>query len=218
LKVIAILARKGGVGKGLLARSIAVSGLIHGMKTAICDTDPQGSCLAWGKRREEPAPTIEGMDQPLGAKLALLKKLGADLVLIDTPPSIQPAINLAAANADLCLIVSGVGPEDVEAVGATADIVRSLKKPSAIILNRCPSRAQSVSMARAALTTFHLPVCPVALTQLVAHQYASADGLTASELEPNGKAARELEALWKWISAQGWLAEAAVTQRKRAGG
>jgi len=175
------------------------------MRTACIDTDPQGSCLAWGKRREETAPAIEGMNQPLDATLAKLRRMGADLVLIDSPPSIQPAINIAAARADLCLIVTGVGPEDIESVGSTTEIVRSLKKPCAIILNRCPPRAQSISLAKAALTTFKLPVCPTSLTQLVAHQYASANGQTAQEGEPGGKAATEIAAVWAWIKNQGWL-------------
>jgi chromosome partitioning protein len=214
VKVIAVLSQKGGVGKGLMARSLAVAALIDGLRAGLVDTDPQGSSIAWGKRREAPAPTIEGMDQPLTAKLSKLRRMGAQIVTVDSPPSIQPSINIAANAADLCLIVSGVGPEDVEAVGATVEIVRSLKKTAAIILNRCPPRAASISMARAALTTFKIPVCPVSLTQLVAHQYASANGLTAQEEEPDGKAAKEIASVWAWIRQQGWLQEA---QPERAG-
>lgn len=215
--MIAVLARKGGVAKSTICRSLAVAALMDGFKVAIVDTDPQGSCLAWARRREAEAPTVEGIEQPLADKLVKFRRRGADLVLIDTPPSVQPTINLAAQQADYCLIPSGVGPEDVEAVGGTADIVRNLKKPSAIVLTRCPPRAQAISLAKAALATFHIPVCPASLTQLVAHQYASAEGETVSEMEPNGRAAAEIAALWKWIVAQGWM-QADTAQRKRAGG
>src|SRR4051812_38333543 len=159
-------------------------------------------------------PAVEGTDQPLADKLLQLRNRGAEIVLIDTPPSIQPVINLAAQQADLCLIASGIGPEDVEAVGSTAEIIKNLRKPGAIILTRCPPRAQAISMAKAALTAFKLQVCPTTLTQLVSHQYASAEGQTAQEMEPNGKAAREIAALWNWINAQGWLDEAPAAGRR----
>jgi chromosome partitioning protein len=69
-------------------------------------------------------------------------------------------------------------------------------------------------MAKAALTAFKMPVCPTTLTQLVSHQYASAEGQTAQEMEPNGKAAREIEALWSWIKNNGWLEEAPAAGRR----
>ena len=49
--VLAILAQKGGVGKSMLARSLAVQGLMDGMKTAILDADPQGTVVSWSRRR-----------------------------------------------------------------------------------------------------------------------------------------------------------------------
>ncbi len=49
--VISILAQKGGVGKSMLARSLAVQGLLDGRKTALIDADPQGTVTAWSKRR-----------------------------------------------------------------------------------------------------------------------------------------------------------------------
>ena len=52
--VVAILAQKGGVGKSMLARSLAVQALLDGRKTAVLDADPQGTVLAWGKRRQLP--------------------------------------------------------------------------------------------------------------------------------------------------------------------
>jgi chromosome partitioning protein len=214
LRVIAILARKGGVAKSTLCRSLAVAALIDGRRAAIIDTDPQGSCLAWARRREADMPAVEGTDQPLADKLLQLRNRGAEIVLIDTPPSLQPVINLAAHQADLCLIASGIGPEDVEAVGGTAEIVKNLRKPGAIILTRCPPRAQAVSLAKAVLTAFKLPVCPTTLTQLVSHQYASAEGQTAQEMEPHGKAAREVTALWNWLKSQGWLADEPAAGRR----
>ena len=58
MQVLAILAQKGGVGKSMLARSLAVQGLLDGIKTAVLDADPQGTVAAgadagtvWPRRR-----------------------------------------------------------------------------------------------------------------------------------------------------------------------
>jgi chromosome partitioning protein len=47
-----------------------------------------------------------------------------------------------------------------------------------------------------------LPTAPVALHRYTVHKEASLLGLTASELDPNSKAASELHALWDWLCAE----------------
>jgi chromosome partitioning protein len=201
--IVSILAQKGGVGKSMLARSLAVQGLLDGRKTALLDADPQGTVTAWGKRRPLDAPAVLGLEaSTIADLLAELQGRGADMVFIDTPPHAQPIINLAASFSDLALIVTGPYPEDLEQVGAVATIVKSLGKKAAILLNKTPPRSQALTLARSALATFALPICPTALTQLVTHPYASAEGLTAQEREPQGKAAAEVADVWKWLSQQ----------------
>jgi chromosome partitioning protein len=201
--VISILAQKGGVGKSMLARSLAVQGLIVGRKTALLDADPQGTVTAWGKRRQIDAPAVVSLEaRTIASLLAELQSQGADLVIIDTPPHSQPIINLAASSSDLALIVTGPYPEDLEQVGAVAGIVKSLGKKAAILLNKTPPRSQALTLARSALATFSLPICPTALTQLVTHPYASAEGLSAQEREPKSKAAAELGEVWTWLVQQ----------------
>ena len=200
MKVLAILSSKGGVGKSALARSLAVAALIDGRRSAIIDADEQGTVTAWGKRRRHPAPAV----LPLGgrtieAATADLKGRGAEFVTVDTPPHARPLISIAAETADACLIVAGPYPEDLEAVASVARIVTGLTKPAAIVLNKTPSRAAATSLARAALATFQIPVCPTAITQLVVHPYASAAGETAQELEPDGKGASEIAAVFAWL-------------------
>src|SRR5215207_5189535 len=119
--VVSVLAQKGGVGKSMVARSLAVQGLMDGRKTALIDADPQGTVIAWGKRRRLDAPAvIELGGSSLAHLLAELQGKGAEIVVIDTPPHSQPLINLAAAASGLALIVTGPYPEDLEQVGAVA--------------------------------------------------------------------------------------------------
>ena len=46
------------------------------------------------------------------------------------------------------------------------------------------------------------PSLPVRIAQRAAYMHSLTVGLTASEYEPDGKAAEEIKALYKWISKQ----------------
>ena len=125
MKVLTLASRKGGVGKTTTARSLAIQALMDGMRTAIIDADPQGSVVAWAKRREAKIPIVHGIDgTTLEARLKSLQKAGAELVVIDTPPSIHPIIGMAAAASDLVLIITGPYPDDLSAIGSTVQIAR----------------------------------------------------------------------------------------------
>ena len=197
MKVLAILAQKGGVGKSMLARSLAVQGLMDGIRAAILDADPQGTVVSWSRRRQSPAPAVASLGaRGMAEALADLATRGADLVVIDTPPHAQPVINFAASVADAALLVTGPYPEDLEQVGVVTNIVRALNKPSGLVLNKTPPKAHALTLARVALAAFNMPLCPTAITQLVAHPYASAEGMTAQEWEPDSRAALEIAEVW----------------------
>ena len=108
-------------------------------------------------------------------------------------------MNIAMEAADACLIPTGTGPEEVEQVAAVVDIARRLRIPTAIILCRTQPRVTTTALARSALATFGLPICPVAISQAVVHVYSAAEGLTASEREPNSRAAEEIKLAYNWI-------------------
>lgn len=202
MQIISVLARKGGVGKSLIVRSLAVQALIDGQKAAILDADPQETIVSWSKRREPTAPFVISLGSRLMQDaLGEIESRGGNIVFIDTPPHAQPIINIAANLADACLIVTGPYPEDLEQVGTVATIVSSLSKPAGIILNKSPPKAHALTLARAALTTFKIPTCPTSVTQLVGHPYASAEGLAIQEREPDSKGAREIAAVWEWVKS-----------------
>jgi chromosome partitioning protein len=203
MKVIAVCSRKGGVGKSLTVRSLAVAGLFDKFRTAIIDADPQGSILVWSERREVPAPAVEPIGKDLKTTIAEFKKGGAEYVFIDTPPSTNPIISQAVGLSDFAIIVTGPYPEDLAAIGATVQTIKAAKKPAAIILNRTPpGKTSAVSMARGALEVFGLPICPTAIVQRVAHPYAASTGQTSMEWEGAGAAATEIEQVWNFVKAQ----------------
>jgi chromosome partitioning protein len=198
-----VLSQKGGTGKSHTVRSLAVAGILDGRKVAIIDADPQATVVAWGKRRKHNVPHVIALGrQTIASQVEALKGRGADLIVIDTPPHAQPIINMAADASTACLIVTGAFLEELETVATVANIAKTLKRPSAIALNRV-GRSHALTLARTALGTFGLPVCPVAMAQLVTHAYASAEGETANEREPGGKAAQEVTAVYEWLKKGG---------------
>jgi chromosome partitioning protein len=200
VKIITIASQKGGVGKSLLARALAVTALGEGRRAGILDADPQGSCVKWSGRRPYPAPTVRPVGQG-GLKEALdaYRTAGADLVIIDTPPHARPVVSLAAELADYVLIPVKPYPDDLEALGATVEIVRAIKCRAGIVINMTAAKSSALTMARAALATFDLPICPTNLVERLSHPYAIAEGMTASEREPASKAAAEIAAVWEWV-------------------
>jgi chromosome partitioning protein len=117
MHVLAVLAQKGGVGKSMLARSLAVQALMDGLKTAVLDADPQGTVVAWGRRRKPDAPAVIALgSQTIAEAVRELAQRGADLVVIDTPPHAQPIISTAARAADAAILVTGPYPEDRDVV------------------------------------------------------------------------------------------------------
>lgn len=203
MKILAVLARKGGVGKTTLARILAVQAVIEGQRAAIIDCDPQQTAALWHKRRPHPAPSVDTLGStPLKDVLATWQKRKAELIVLDTPPHSQPLINLATDAATACIIVTGSGPEDLEQVGPMVQLTTQLKKPTVIVLNRTQPRTSSLGLARSALATFAVPICPHAITQAVVHLYSAAEGLVPAERELGSKAARETKAVWDWLRMQ----------------
>jgi chromosome partitioning protein len=199
VNILAVLSQKGGTGKSHIVRSLAVAAILNGRKVAIIDADPQATVVAWSKRRKHNAPHVVALgSQTVASQVESLLGRGAELIIIDTPPHAQPIINMAAEASTACLIVTGAFLEELETVATVATIAKTLSRPAAIALNRV-GRSHALTLARTALGTFGLPVCPTAMAQLITHAYASAEGETANEREPEGKAAQEVTEVYEWL-------------------
>ncbi len=62
--------------------------------------------------------------------------------------------------------------------------------------------ASATSDARTALKAFGVPVAPVMIVQRAALSHALVDGRAASETEPDGKATKEIRALWRFVEKE----------------
>jgi chromosome partitioning protein len=208
MDVIAIVSNKGGVAKTTVTQCLAVEALRQGLAAAIIDADPQKSATDWGEQR-----VAAGLDAPavisLGSKtlpsvVADLRKRGADMIFIDTPPHSAPAINAALAVSTGSIMVTRPNPMDLRALEATWSIVSKMKTPTAAIFTQVPpgGRARALTLAQGRLEELHIPFCPTPITYTLSFPYAQAEALAVQEREPTGKARAEIAEIWGWLKRQ----------------
>lgn len=208
---IAIISQKGGAGKTTLAIHLAAMAQEQGLSCLVLDADPQATASQWSEWRGAIAPEVIDCASPtlLAKKVKQADDLGADMVVIDTPPHADIMAREACKVADFILIPCRPQAFDLAAVETTADLVRASGKTAAIIFVGGPQRAPATyKEARElieggqGLQGMGVPVAGPMLTQRAVYHHSTAQGKTASELEPEGKAAEELRTLWAWIREQ----------------
>jgi chromosome partitioning protein len=208
MKIVTLLAQKGGTGKTTLSIHLAVLAAARGMRVVIADIDPQRSAGVWKKRREEDSPDVISLKADVLKKaIGDYKKQGVDLLVIDTAPHSHDDAIIAARAADFILIPSRPAILDLEAIGTSVDIVKGLAGKAAIVLNGCPFPGKNgeraiVVEAREALGGYGLPVSPAAISNRVALSHSLIGGQAVTEFESDGKAAAEIRELMNWINEE----------------
>jgi len=200
MKTVALLSQKGGSGKSTIATHLAVCAMRDGKAVAIFDIDPQGSALSWAQRRvTEAPPVVQATPVQLPGLLQRAEEQHADLILIDTAGRSDIAAAHVMQAADLVLIPCRPSAADLDAIQDTIRLVAHAKSArAAVVLNQIPIRGRMGEEARAAISE-RLPVAPVGLYLRSAYSRAWNDGRSVEEYEPKGKAAAEIQALYKWI-------------------
>ena len=201
MKIIALIAQKGGAGKTTLALSLAVAAEQAGETTVIYDLDPQATACNWGDRRSTDTPVIVDV-QPARLQKAIerAEKEEVDLIILDTPPRSEQASLAAAKAADLIIIPCRPQIYDLETLRNTQQLINYAGNQSAlVVLNAVPSRGTRHEQAKQAIQGMGLTVASAQLGNRAAFGDAGALGLTALEYEPTGKAAQEILHVYKSI-------------------
>lgn len=203
MKTLAVLSRKGGTGKTTLAIHLAVEAERAGQTTLLVDLDPQASAAKWNDHREGDTPfVVTAPPSRLAEVLSRAKTGGATLAILDTAPHTETAALDAANAAEMALIPCKPALIDLQAITSTINVVRLANVPARIIFNAVPPRGDRVDQAREAVKVFDVPCAPCEVGNRIAFVDSYNAGLTAQEYEPSGKASREIQDLYTYISAE----------------
>ncbi|MFO1154812.1 MAG: hypothetical protein U1E42_14295 [Rhodospirillales bacterium] len=205
MQIYALISQKGGTGKSTLARQFAVLAG-EAEPSLLIDRDPQRTTTNWWARRQDLAPLPERPDlidvdgTSLTAAAAALRRKPAGTLFIDTRPAVEEPEAEAARIADLVVVPVRPSPDDLEAVGETLKILRRLDKRAVLIVNAAKTASRATT-ARAALSRYPVPVCPIHVADRTVYLDASLEGRGVGEMR--GAAAREardeLRQVWTWI-------------------
>ena len=203
MHVVALCSQKGGSGKTTLSGHLAVQAELAGAgPVALIDTDPQGSLAAWWNERANEAPAFVSTTLgQLASDLERLRREGCQLVVVDTPPAINMAIQRVINLADLVVVPTRPSPHDLRAVAGTVELVERGHTQMVFVLNGANLRAKITSDAAIALSQ-HGTVAPVFIQQRIDFASSMIDGRTTCELDPEGRSAKEIAVLWAYLAAQ----------------
>lgn len=199
-RTIAVVSQKGGAGKTTLAIHLAAAAIRGGQVSLVIDTDPQASASQWAEWRHGlPPEVIDSAPPRIAAKIAAATEQGAQLIVIDTPPHADLAASKAVECADLVLIPCRPSAFDLAAMRTTIRLVELMQKRAFVVFTAGPPNAPLIyADAREVAEGFGARACPVILPDRAAYRHAVASGQTVFDLDPGGKAAREIEQLHRW--------------------
>jgi chromosome partitioning protein len=203
MHVVALCSHKGGSGKTTLAGHLAVQAELAGAgPVGLVDSDPLGSLAAWRHARDGATPAFAATTLArMTADLERLRLERCKLVIIDTPPAINLALQRAIDVAELVIIPVRPSPHDLRAAAGTVEMVERAERRMLFVLNGVNLRAQITSDAVAALSE-RGTVAPVLIQQRADLATSMIDGRTVCETDPEGTSAEEIRGLWDYLAVQ----------------
>ncbi|QEE12529.1 ParA family partition ATPase [Bartonella krasnovii] len=199
--IIGLLNQKGGVGKTTLSVNLAASFARTGGRVLLIDVDPQGSALDWAAAREE-APLFSVIGLPRATVHKEITQIGHsyDYIIIDGPPRVTDLARSALMASDFVLIPVLPSPYDIWAADGIVKLIdearvykESLK--SAFVINRKIVNTAIGRDVNEALGIYPVHVLSSSVAQRVIFAEAAAQGKAVYEVDKQGPAAAEIEAV-----------------------
>ena len=203
--IITVGNTKGGVGKTTLAVNLAVEAAKDSKKVLLVDTDPQGSAMAFRAEREKDDIQAISLITDKLHKDILSFCDTFDFIIIDAGGRDNGVLRSAIAACNLFLLPVQASQFDVWAAEDAVAVFKELKPFAAMhgrmVLNMMIANTKVSIEAKEALETYQtdLPLLASIIHNRVAFKSSISDGRGVSEVEPKGKAAQEIVALYQEI-------------------
>lgn len=204
-KIITVAQQKGGAGKTTLTAHLAVAYTAARKKVAVVDIDPQQSLTMWFRLREERFGDAGAgllVSQINGWRVRNeVERLAREheVVLIDSPPHAETEAKIAVRSAGLVVIPVQPSPMDVWATRPTLELASAEETPVLLVLNRVPPRARLNDEMLAEVKGFGAQIAKAQIGNRVVFASALSEGRAVGEVQPSGKAAKEIAGLAKEI-------------------
>lgn len=222
LNKIVILNPKGGCGKSTLVTNIAAAYALRGPQPAIMDFDPQGSTMAWLKRRPEAAAKIHGIaayKKSMQATRSWQLRVPEDTInlIVDSPAGLSHD-DLREVTRDAASILVPVLPSSMDIHAASrciADLLLVAKVNRnegklAVVANRTRKNTKSFRRLMRFLDSLGIPIIAV-LRDSQNYVQAAEKGIGMHEMQPS-RVRHDIEQIDKIVSwLDGWEA-----RRRRA--
>ena len=202
-KIITVAQQKGGAGKTTLTAHLAVAYTAARKKVAVVDIDPQQSLTIWFRLREERFGDAGAgllVSQINGWRVRNeVERLAREheVVLIDSPPHAETEAKIAVRSAGLVVIPVQPSPMDVWATRPTLELASAEETPVLLVLNRVPPRAKLNDEMLAEVKGFGAQIAKAQIGNRVVFASALSEGRAVGEVQPSGKAAKEIAGLAK---------------------
>lgn len=209
MHILMLAKEKGGAGASTLARELGVVAAAEGQRVVFIDLDPQASLSKWWNRRTagmeglpNPALAAPQPDQLFPVLHHLRDTNAADLVVIDVPPSVHTYLLSVMRAADFILVPSRPTSDDFEALPPVVDMIERSGKRYAFALTQAPTGRRIRAVEEAIPILARQGRVAGVLRFRTAFPTAAAAGQTATEFEPEGKAAAEIRELWGFVAGE----------------
>jgi chromosome partitioning protein len=202
MKTLVINSQKGGSGKTMLAKHLAVEANRAGDgEVYLIDTDPQGTLTGWHERRESEQPhRVDVSFDGIPKALEIIKKQGAGLCIIDTASGRLDIASELFKLADLVLFPIQASDDDLSAAPVTIQNLKQQSTPFMFILTRVKPNTLITAQAAATLSK-HGQVAETLIADRTAYKSRYEAGKTIIEVEPKGQPSKEIAGLWQNIKS-----------------